>query len=294
MSVTLSMDAGTLQQSYLRDGYLLMPNLIDRLDIGHAIEAINEILQTDDLASVAELEPGADRVARRIWSPTKVHSQFVKLAEDSRILDVVESLIGPDILFHYSKLHLKAAQHGSPVEWHQDFSYYPHTNTGLLTALVYLDDADEDNGCLQVMRGSHLNGLDDHYVDGSFRGKIPAPASQEQAQEIVSLGASAGSVIFLHCLTKHASASNRSGRPRRAFLPAYRAADAYPIYYGPHASHNEPGVKLLRGNRSRYTRVQAGDWIVPLAAAKFGSLFELQEGSHLSKKITSVGYATTE
>ncbi|MCZ7415176.1 phytanoyl-CoA dioxygenase family protein [Streptomyces sp. WMMC897] len=144
-----------------------------------------------------------------------------------RLLDVVEQLIGPDVLFHYSKLHLKAPHVGSVVEWHQDFSYYPHTNTDLVTALIYLDDATTENACLRAMPGSHRRGLADHCVDGHFRGKVTGPDAPDPAQA-VPIEAPAGSVVFIHCLLLHYSSPNRSDRFRRAFLPAYRAADAYP------------------------------------------------------------------
>jgi len=100
--------------------------------------------------------------------------------------------------------------------------------------------------------------------------------------------------LFLHCLTLHASAINKSNRQRRTFLPAYRAADAFPIYFGPHAAHNEESVQLLRGEKSKHARVEAGMHLLPLAEREFGSLYELQEGSHLKKDLTSMnvtGYA---
>jgi len=86
--------------------------------------------------------------------------------------NIIQSLIGENILFHYSKLNMKGPKVGSIVEWHQDFSYYPHTNTDLLTALIFFDNATQENGCLQVIPGSHKNGLLSHDIDGFFRGKI--------------------------------------------------------------------------------------------------------------------------
>lgn len=281
-----------LARKYDQDGYLVVEGLFDAADVELARAAIDEILSTPELSSVAELEPSDRSVVRRIWSPTKRHSYFERMAADPRLLDVIEQLIGPDILFHYSKLHMKAARVGSKVEWHQDFSYYPHTNTDLLSAMIYLDDADASNACLHVLPGSHRRGLADHYVDGYFRGKITGPEAPDPG-EAVPLEAPAGSVAFIHCLLLHYSPSNQSPRLRRTFLPAFRAADAYPIYFGPHASHNEPGVKLLRGRRSERARVEAGTWLLPFAEHEFGSLFQLQEGSHLAAAAApSAGYAT--
>jgi hypothetical protein len=110
----------------------------------------------------------------------------------------------------------------------------------------------------------------------------------------VPIEAPAGSVVFIHPLLLHYSSPNRSDRYRRAFLPAYRAADAFPIHFGPHAGHNEPGVKPLRGKVSDTARVEAGEWRLPFAERPFGSLFQLQEGAHQAAAAATTGYATLE
>jgi phytanoyl-CoA hydroxylase len=284
-------DTKTLAATYQENGYAVIERLFEPGEVTKVNAAIDEVLATEDLGSVAELEPQDASVVRRIWSPTKRHPAFEAMAAHSRLLDAIEQLIGPDILFHYSKLHLKAPRVGSAVEWHQDYSYYPHTNTDLVTALIYLDDATRENACIQVAPGSHMRGLADHYIDGYFRGKVTGPDAPDPSQA-VALEAPAGSVIFIHCLLLHYSAPNRSDKIRRAFLPAYRAADAYPIYWGAHAAHNEPGVRLMRGSASEVARVSAGTWRLPLAERPFGSLFQLQEGAHTDRQAATTGYAT--
>jgi phytanoyl-CoA hydroxylase len=278
---------------YKESGYLVIKNLFSREKVDLAHHAINEILNNNDITNVAELEPRDTSVIRRIWAPTKRHQYFMEMATSNELLDVVEKLIGPNIIFHYSKLNMKGPKVGSIVEWHQDLSYYPHTNSDLVACLVYLDDATIDNGCLQVIPGSHKAGVLSHYVDNYFRGKFNVDNTNHKHNKVDYLEAPAGSVIFLHCLTLHSSAPNHSNKPRRTFLPAYRAADAYPIYYGPHASHNEPHTALLRGQPSNIARMEAGNIILPFAQNEFDSLFELQEGTHLKTKTNtkpSTGY----
>lgn len=286
-------DTATLVKDYHEQGFALAERLFDPNEVAELNTAITEILDVPDIGSVAEVEPGNSGMARRIWSPTKQHAAFEQAAAHPRLLDLIEQLIGPDILFHYSKLHLKAPKVGSVVDWHQDFAYYPHTNTDLVTALIYLDDTTVENSCLQAIPGSHRHGLADHYIDGHFRGKVTGADGPDPALAI-PIEAPAGSVIFTHCLLLHYSSPNHSDRFRRAFLPAYRAADAYPIYFGPHASHNEPGVTLLRGNVSDTARVEPGAWRLPLAERPFGSLFQLQEGAHTAELAATTGYATLE
>lgn len=278
---------------YAKYGYLVIERLFDAEQVGRAFTAIDELLAPDNPDKPYEFEPQDGATVRRIWSPAQRHPAFKDMAADPRLLDVVAALIGENILFHYSKLNMKGPKVGSAVEWHQDFSYYPHTNTDLVTALIFLDDASQANGCLRVVPGSHRCGLLSHEVDGFFRGRVQGI----DETTAVPIEVPAGSVLFLHCLTLHASARNVSNLPRRTFLPAYRAADAFPIYFGPHAAHNEPGIELLRGKRAKVARVDAGAYLLPLAEREFGSLYEVQEGSHLRKALKSManaGYAVTE
>ena len=51
-------------------------------------------------------------------------------------------------MFHYSKINMKPPSIGSVVEWHQDLSYYPLTNSSSLAVLIYLDDADVEERVL--------------------------------------------------------------------------------------------------------------------------------------------------
>jgi ectoine hydroxylase-related dioxygenase (phytanoyl-CoA dioxygenase family) len=281
----------TLRDSYQEHGFAVAERFFDADDVRRLNDAIDEVLNVPDITSVAELEPDNASVPRRIWSPTKRHAAFEQAAADPRLLDALEQLIGPDILFHYSKLHMKGPRVGTIVDWHQDFAFYPHTNTDLVTAMVYLDDATTENACLQAVPGSHRRGLADHYVDGHFRGKVSGAGAPDPAQA-VALEAPAGSVVFIHCLLLHHSSPNRSDRYRRSFFVAYRAADAWPIYFGPHASHNEPGVRVLRGATAQTARVEAGTWRLPLAERPFGSLFQLQEGAATGAAAATTGYAT--
>jgi ectoine hydroxylase-related dioxygenase (phytanoyl-CoA dioxygenase family) len=286
-------DTAVFAKEYHENGFAVVERLFDASEVAELNTAITEILSVPDISSVAEVEPGDNAVARRIWSPTKQHSAFERAAAHPELLDHVEALIGADILFHYSKLHIKAPHVGSVVDWHQDFSYYPHTNTDLVTAMIYLDDTTTENSALQVVPSSHQHGLADHYVDGFFRGKVSGADAPDPAAA-VPIEAPAGSVVFIHPLLLHYSSPNRSDRSRRAFLPAYRAADAYPIHFGAHAGHNEPGVKLLRGSVSDTARVEAGAWRLPLAERPFGSLFQLQEGAGKTGTAAATGYATLE
>ncbi len=233
------------------------------------------------MSQVLELEPEnvhGRRVPRRIYNPYDQDESFRCLANDPRILDRIESLIGPDFNLQHSKLNMKPAQVGSVVEWHQDLAYFPHTNDDLVTTLIYLDDATEANGCLQVLPRHHHHYFDHCAPDGSFLGMIREDLGDGRFGRPVALSAPAGSVIFMHCITPHSSLPNRSSQPRRTLIFEYRAADSFPIWYGQQTAAAEARLRPIRGQASRFARFGGPPPLVP-TGAKYASLYELQSKS---------------
>lgn len=217
--------------------------------------------------------PDGARV-RRLYEPCTHYPRFRALSESGELLDCLARLLGENLLFHYSKLNMKPAAIGSVVEWHQDLAYYPMTNSDSLAVLFYLDDADRQNGCLQVIPGVHGNGIMDHTSSGYFRGQITERVDESRA---VAIEGGAGTAIFLHGMTPHASAPNTSQRARRTLILGYRAADAYPIYVGETTPNAERYVRLVRGAFCSRARLTAMEMPIPRYETVPKSLYELQQ-----------------
>jgi len=269
------------KQEYFQNGYTSYPGLLESGRVKELLGEIDRICGENTLAahdkSRLEMEPDqppAGKLVRRIYQPCTYYAPFRELSESQELLDAVEEAIGPDIVFHYSKINMKPPSIGSVVEWHQDLSYYPLTNDSSVTVLLYLDDADVANGCLQVLPGRHKAALLDHMREGYFMGKIVEPLEESQA---MPLEGKAGSAIFLHCMTPHASVTNTSNRPRRTLILSYRAADAFPIYSGEVTSDLEGHVRLVRGKPSPTARFTFEQFPMPRQKQKTASLYELQE-----------------
>jgi phytanoyl-CoA hydroxylase len=227
-----------------------------------------------------EMEPnqGPDgNLVRRIYQPCTHYQRFRDLSESNELLDSIERLIGPDILFHYSKVNMKPPTIGSVVEWHQDLLYYPLTNRDSLAILIYLDDADKDNGCLQVLPGRHLLPPMSHSLHGYFQGRITEPVDESQA---VFLEGRAGTAIFLHCMTPHASTLNTSDKPRRTLILSYRSSDAFVIFprEGDTAAV-DVNSRHVRGRALSTARFTEKEFPIPRLRRKVASLYELQESS---------------
>ena len=141
-----------------------------------------------------------------------------------------QGALGASIRFDLSKLNLKAAGYGAPVEWHQDWAFYPHTNDDLAAVGIMIDDVDETNGPLMVIPGSHKGPIFDHHDDrASSAARSIRRAARSTSRSAVKLTGPAGSITIHHARTVHGSATNTSGRPRRLLLHQYRAADAWPL-----------------------------------------------------------------
>ena len=140
--------------------------------------------------------------------------------------------------------------------------------------LFYLDDADRTNGCLQVIPGVHRNAVLNHSSNGFFRGQITEPVDGSKA---VAIEGRAGTAIFLHGMTPHASAPNKSPYPRRTLILSYRAADAYPVYLGDTTVHAESHVRLARGERLTRARFGMQEIPIPTYQGVPKSLYELQQ-----------------
>ena len=269
-------------EQYQIEGYVVVERLFNREDLEAVDNTVAELVDRavggEDMSKVLELEPeplDGKRVPRRIFNPFDQHEAFRRLASDERMLDRIECLIGPDINLQHSKLNMKPAKVGSVVDWHQDLAYFPHTNDDLVTALVYLDDATEQNGCLQVLPRHHHHFFCHDAADGTFAGMITEDMGDGKYGRAVSLAAPAGSAIFMHCMTPHSSLPNRSDRPRRTLIFEYRAADAFPIYYSEQTPMVESTPRPLRGKRARFARFGGPRPLIP-NIGRYQSLYELQ------------------
>ena len=148
------------------------------------------------------------------------------------LLDIAESLIGSNIqLFHDQALY-KPARHGGEVPWHQDNGYWRCTPSNLVSIWMALDDADEENGCMNVSPGSHLEGAPDHDRAISEKGELPAllRASVDENRR-APVPVKAGYAMVHHCLMLHQTNPNRSHRGRRAMV----------IHYMPTGTRNGKG-----------------------------------------------------
>ena len=212
--------------------------------------------ETIDGRARFDLQPGGDGTApslRRVNNPVEVSDAYYEVMADSVLTDMVAQLIGPNVKFHHSKINVKLPGTATVVDDHQDFTYTPHTNSDIVTALLMLDDMTLENGCLMVAPGSHRDGIFSLWHDDKFTGTVSEEVSARYADRMAPITGAAGSVCLMHTLTLHGSAPNRSDGPRGVFIPVFTAADAFPLAASPVASEYQGLV--VRGEATRHARV---------------------------------------
>lgn len=271
---------------YNREGYVVYPDFISGDDLATLKSEIDRVSEGNTKANHdaarMEMEPnqGPDgTLVRRIYEPCTFYQPFRDFSESTALLDCVEQLFGPNLLFHYSKINMKPQNIGSIVEWHQDLSYYPLTNRDSVSILFYLDDTSEENGCLKVIPRRHTEVLMSHSTEGFFRGKVTEEVDDAEA---VLLEGTGGTAIFMSAMTPHASAINSSDRPRKTLILSYRAADAFPIHCGVMSDKVEAHSRLVRGERASQARFTMTDFPIPRYEDEVASLYDLQERSRKS------------
>lgn len=205
--------------SYHRDGFC---SPVDALSVDEAAA-----LRANLEAFEATLPAGP--VERRDRRKLHVRLPWMRaLVEDARILDVIEKLIGPDILVYNSTFFIKEKQSDAVTFWHQDSAYFglsPHEH---VTAWVAFSDASERAGCMKFVPGSHKRGPLTHVSLGSGRSLNNAAQGITETyddSETVSAPLRPGQFSLHHTNVIHASDPNGSDDRRIgvgiSYIPAH-------------------------------------------------------------------------
>jgi len=237
---------------------------------------------SDELIDLEDSHTRAEPRIRRIKRPDLQSDFFNTLMRSDAILAPARDLIGPNIRMHTTKLNMKKAEYGAPVQWHQDFAFYPHTNDDVLAIGVVFDDIGMENGPLQVFPGSHTGPILDHTSDGVFAGSVDLEAAGYALDEAVALTGPAGTITLHHGRILHGSALNRSSRDRQMLFYEMMAADAFPIMGAMTVfeTMEQYDSLMLCGETTTQPRLTAIPARVPQPQpAQKGSIYEIQSGA---------------
>jgi ectoine hydroxylase-related dioxygenase (phytanoyl-CoA dioxygenase family) len=275
-------------QAYQRDGFIVVPDVLGADILKRMRDAIARLVaasaEVNEHSAVYDLEPGhtaADPRVRRIKQPHKMDPVFDEVVRSPQVIEILTALLGPDIRLQSSKLNMKSAGYGSPVEWHQDWAFYPHTNDDILAIGVMLDDTDLSNGPLLISPGTHTGPVYDHHgSDGRFAGMIDPDLIRPEIERAVPFVGRAGSMSFFHVRALHGSARNTSDRPRNLLIYEITAGDAWPLVGLVSKGWDEVEHDVLAGKIVRQPRLKDLPVRLPLPPPlRAGSIYEMQSTS---------------
>ena len=217
--------------AFERDGFLLLPALFEAEEVA----LVQDLLRQDPSVadhSVGILDSSGEPAEIFGWSGASqdVLGAFVRIA---RLVEAAEDLLEGEPVYHWhSKLSLKRPGSAGRWDWHQDFgSWYREgcLRPEMLTAMVAVDRTTPENGCVQLLRGSHRLGRIDHVPIGPSHGADPAVVARAlEALETVACVMEPGDVVFFHGNTLHASGGNGSDTDRTLLHVSYNTVRNQP------------------------------------------------------------------
>lgn len=240
---------------YDREGYLVLPRLLTDADLAparaameHKVDLIADELYADGLVTNRrESAPFATRLARLFDGLTEAHflrygrswrdrlPGYFHLMSNPKILDAVESLIGPEIFANpvYNTRPKVPGVAAGAVPWHQDKSYWPGARSNpVITVWIPLVDATQENGCLQIWPRTHRSDLLSFHAEvrtGTGYTEIDDEHLVRARREAVGLPLAAGGAILFNDRCVHRSTPNHTDHVRWSVDLRYQPTDQDPM-----------------------------------------------------------------
>ena len=254
-------------QRYNEDGYLLVKGMLNPAEI----ELLGRTAREDrvlDQHSYGKADGEGGTVRLSLWNhPTD--TIYGTVARSESIVGSAEKLLGGEVYHYHSKMIMKDAKVGGAWAWHQDYGYWYQNGVlyPLLTsAFIAVDRATRENGCLQVIKGSHHLGRIEHVLTGEQAG-----ADQERVNEIlkrlelVYVEMEPGDTLYFHANMLHRSDQNTSDKPRWSMICCYNAARNDPYKEAHHPRYTKltkvPDSEILKAGEKRFSDADAGAWL---------------------------------
>src|SRR5713101_1434613 len=214
------MAKGIIQDSlipqYHKDGYILLKGMLDAEETNLLARAAREDRVLDQ-KSFGKSDGEGGTVRLSLWNhPT--NTIYGMIARSESIVGTAERLLDDEVYHYHSKMIMKDAKVGGAWAWHQDYGYWYQNGVltpNLCSVSIAVDPATKENGCMQVLKGSHKMGRVDHILAGDQAGADMERVNvARQRYELVHCVMGPRDALFFHSNLLHASARNDSDKPR--------------------------------------------------------------------------------
>ncbi len=224
---------------YRAQGYVLLSSHFeqDEISLLRATAQSDQQLQSH---AFDKLDGNGKPVRLSVWNHPE-DNLYGMFSRCDRIVGVAEQILEDEPYHYHSKIIMKDAKAGGAWEWHQDYGYWYHNGVlqpRLTSCFIAIDAATRENGCLQIIPGSHKLGRIDHQKTNQ-----QATVDPERMEAILktypveNILMDPGDVLFFHANLLHRSNPNHSAQPRWAMICCYNARSNNPFKESHHPSY---------------------------------------------------------
>ena len=253
--------------AYRRDGYVVPRFRLGGCDLAGLQDAVSHLIEDNpdlvDQSIVSPHIPGSGVQALKVRSP----DYWKRVALHPRIIDMVEQVVGPDIILWGTTLFYKRALAGPETGWHRDGQVWPIKPLATASVWIAATESTTRNGCLRVIPGSHAaQRIGEHVFEDRADMIVRRSLAKEEFDESAAINVELepGQMVMFDVYTVHGAAHNRGSIPRAGYALRFMPSSSHFDHDGaehrqePGYAHNTRPLLLVRGSdrsgRNDFTR----------------------------------------
>ncbi len=238
--------------AYTKDGYVIIREFFTPEEVALLLETYHKDQLVKDSAINVDDNSGMN-TKLTLWynSGDDIYGAFSK---SERVVDGLRKILDGQPALYHTKFMQKEPKVGGSWEWHQDYGYWYDNGfllPEMLSVMVAVTRANRENGCLQVLKGSHKIGRINHGSTGEQVGADMKRVNYAlKSMELVYVELEPGDALFFHGNLLHRSDANTSNHARFSLISAYNLASNMSFMDEPEASHTPiekvPNERILQ------------------------------------------------
>jgi len=232
-----------IKSSFCENGFILVRSILSKEEVSKLLDFYENSKEIKEHAYGRD--DGLEKKTKVcLWNYTGDDVGDM-VSRSEKIVTTFEQLLGDELYHYHSKLMMKEARTGGQHVWHQDYGYWYENGClypDMGSVFIALDSCIKENGCLQVLSGSHKLGR----INTSLIGESVAQrgADLERVEEIKKIcehlfvELSPGDALFFHSNLLHTSAQNLSDKRRWSMICAYNTKKNNPVWQHHHPKYH--------------------------------------------------------